>query len=270
LTQISPRYGTVEGLQTVRFVGDNFPINLNNNDFTILIDEIPCTVTGVIQTTITCTTGPRTGPYELDPKLSIYIEGEGYVVTQDLVYRYVSLWSSASTWGGLFAPIDGESVSVPKGTNLLVDVNPSPKLNLVIVDGGSLIFPSADHDHTIHQTFDAHYIFLNRGALMEVGTEEDYYKSKLTITMHGQRYDPYIPKFGNKCIGVTYSTLEIHGVPRTPTWTSLASTAAKDSTTLLLNADVDWKKDEWIVIASTDLGVEDNEIAGVGDNSEKR
>jgi hypothetical protein len=44
-------------------------------------------------------------------------------------------------------------------------------LNLVIVEGGSLIFPSVD-DNTAHQrTFDAHYIFLNDHALMEVGTE---------------------------------------------------------------------------------------------------
>jgi cell migration-inducing and hyaluronan-binding protein len=34
--------------------------------------------------------------------------------------------------------------------------------------------------------------------------------------------------------------------------------------------DVDWKEGEKIVIASTDLGIEDNEIAGEGDNSEVR
>ena len=32
--------------------------------------------------------------------------------------------------------------------------------------------------------------------------------------------------------------------------------------------DVDWKEGEEIVIASTDLGVDDNEVAGEGDNSE--
>jgi hypothetical protein len=34
--------------------------------------------------------------------------------------------------------------------------------------------------------------------------------------------------------------------------------------------DVDWKEGEEIVIASTDLGVDDNEVAGEGDNSEVR
>jgi hypothetical protein len=44
-------------------------------------------------------------------------------------------------------------------------------LNLVIVEGGSLIFPSVDNNEDHFRTFDAHYIFLNDGALMEVGTE---------------------------------------------------------------------------------------------------
>jgi hypothetical protein len=142
-------------------------------------------------------------------------------------------------------------------------------LNLVVVDGGSLLFPSND-DPTYEATFDAHYIFLNNRAYMEVGTEAEPYQSKLTITMHGARYDPYIPKYGNKCIGVFNSTLDIHGVKRTPTWTSLASTAAKHATTITVMEDVDWQVDEEIVIANTDLGIEDNEIAGEGDRSEVR
>ena len=106
------------------------------------------------------------------------------VATQGIEYRYVSLWSSESTWGGQFAPIDGESVSIPRGTNLLFDIQKSPLLKLVIADGGSLIFPSnADPNYEVE--FDAHYIFLNNGALMEIGTEEEPYTSKLTLTMHG-------------------------------------------------------------------------------------
>ena len=80
----------------------------------------------------------------------MFIDDRGYAATQGHVYRYVSLWSSQSTWGGLFAPIDGESVAITKGTNLLVDIQNSPKLKLIIVDGGSLIFPSNDDDPDYH------------------------------------------------------------------------------------------------------------------------
>ena len=56
---------------------------------------------------------------------------------------------------------------------------------------------------------------------MEVGTEKYPYTSKLTITMHGKIDDPYIPIYGNKCIGLRYATLEMHGPVRQPTWTVL-------------------------------------------------
>lgn len=143
-------------------------------------------------------------------------------------------------------------------------------LNLVVIDGGSLIFPSNDDDESYEATFDAHYIFLNDGAVMEVGTREEPYRSKLTISMHGARYDPYIPKFGNKCIAVHHSFLDMHGIPRSVTWTSLETTAAVGDTSITLQEAADWNVGEEIVIASTDLGIEDNEIAGEGDRSEVR
>ena len=105
---------------------------------------------------------------------------------------------------------------------------------------------------------------------MEIGTSDDPYTSKLTLTMHGQRFDPYIPKFGNKCIGVRYSTLDMHGKARAVTWTNLASTAVPGDTVITLTTQVDWEAGETIVVASTDLGIEDNEIAGEGDRSEQR
>jgi hypothetical protein len=62
------------------------------------------------------------------------------------------------------------------------------------------------------------------GGYLEVGTEEYPFTSKLTITMHGTEEDPYLPTYGNKVIGVRYGTLEMHGVERKVTWTSLDDT----------------------------------------------
>jgi len=45
----------------------------------------------------------------------------------------VSYWSSDSTWGGEFQPMEGESVNIPPGLNLFVDVDSTPVLNLVLV-----------------------------------------------------------------------------------------------------------------------------------------
>jgi len=62
------------------------------------------------------------------------------------------------------------------------------------------------------------------GSLLEVGTEQFPYTSKITITMHGSISDPYLPIYGNKCIGLRYGTLDLHGVKREPTWTVLEKT----------------------------------------------
>jgi len=77
-------------------------------------------------------------------------------------------------------------------------------------------------------------IFIN-GGVMEAGTEEHPYTSKLTITMHGNVSDPYIPIYGNKVIGVRFGTLDMHGAAKVPTWTVLDSTAEAGSNKITLS-----------------------------------
>jgi hypothetical protein len=71
--------------------------------------------------------------------------------------------------------------------------------------------------------------------------------------MHGKKYDPYVPIYGNKCIGVRFATIDIHGVPRDVTWTSLESTVEAGATQITLVESVDWAIGEVIVITSTDF-----------------
>lgn len=142
--------------------------------------------------------------------------------------------------------MEGESVYVPPGLNLLVNVNSTPELQLVMVEG-SIIFPS-DPNPNHERYFDANWIYIHRG-YMEVGTEEHPYTSQLTITMHGGLYDPYLPIYGNKVIGVRYGVLDMHGVTRTPTWTSLNHTVDANATEITLIEAVDWQVGEEIVIA---------------------
>ena len=83
-------------------------------------------------------------------------------------------------------------------------------LNMVLVDGGSIVFPS-DYDPQHERTFDAKIIMINNG-VFEAGTEKYPYSSKLTITMHGIKYDPSVPIYGNKVLGVRNSVFDIHGL----------------------------------------------------------
>jgi len=186
-----------------------------------MLDDVPCVVSTVTTTEITCTTGPRVGKWEQEPKLDFKLAGVGNIALQGNSFHYCNAWSYKSTWGDLGLPIDGESVAVPKGLCLLVDIDVSPNLKLVQVDGGALIFPpSTDPLH--HREFHARYIMINNGTL-QIGTEKHPYSSKLTITMYGEKYDAAVPIYGKKSIGCRFCTLDMHGIPK-KSWTDLDTT----------------------------------------------
>ena len=145
--------------------------------------------------------------------------------------------------------MEGESIFVPKGLNLLVDVDSTPVLNAVVVEG-SIIFAPHVSDNAHRRTFDARYVFVN-GGRMEVGTEENPYTSKIVITMHGKISDPYLPIYGNKVIGIRHGTLDMHGPTRTPTWTVLETTVLPGANQITLQTAVDWQVGEQIGIAPT-------------------
>jgi hypothetical protein len=252
---ILPRWGAVSGGTLITFTGSNLlagtdPNDLALADYKVTIDGVDCPVASVTDEELTCTSDERPGSYVEDPKLEITVAGAGQVALQGNTYRYCSLWSEDSTWGQLLPPIDGESVSVPSGLCLLVDIQHSPKLRLVSVDGGALIFPSKDDDPSYEATFDARYINIFRGT-MEVGTEKHPYKSKLTITMHGERSDPAQPIFGKKSIGVSYGVLDMHGVQK-KSWTELDATVTAGLNELTVVEEVDWEVGDYLMITSTD------------------
>jgi len=252
LTAVNPRYGTVTGGTSVTFTGTNF--DTDTTKYQIVIDKRNCTVTAATTTSVTCTTDHRPGL--ISPSLEIYIDGYGLVSNDGNLFRYVSMWSDDTTWGGEFAPMHMESIYVPEGLNLYIDVDKTPELNLVMVEGSLIFAPEADPNH--ERYFDARYIFLHKG-YMEVGTEEHPYTSKLTITMHGNISDPYLPIFGNKCIAVKESNLEMHGVKREPTWTLLNETSLPGATEIKITGPVDWVAGEEIAIATTNFNPREGE-----------
>lgn len=69
--------------------------------------------------------------------------------------------------------------------------------------------------------------------------------------MHSMLHDPYLPLFGNKCIGLTNGILDMHGPVRVPTWTTMNTTSDIGATTITLSVEVDWVPGEQIAIAST-------------------
>ena len=234
---MSTRFGSVLGGESVTFTGTNFHAT---NTITVKIDSRDCAVTAQSATSVTCTTADK--PYVPDtPQLIINIDGYGNVANMGKTFLYVSKWSDAETWNGDLSPQEGEAVQVPKGQHLLFDLDSSPKLSFLNVEGSLIFPPSSDANH--QRTFDAHYILV-KGGYMEVGTEDNRYTSKMTITLWSTKYDPNIPIFGNKVIGVNFGTLDMHGIERPITWTDLKQTAELGSTSITLNdmngVTLDW------------------------------
>jgi len=146
LTSISPRFGTVKGGTLVTLTGTGFSASETTE---VHFDNRKCKVTKQSATSIECKTEDK--PYVADtPVASIVIAGTGAVATKGLVFRYVSLYSDETTWKD-FLPVEGESISIPKGQQLLVDVDSTPILKAIIVEGALIFPPNADPEH--HRSF---------------------------------------------------------------------------------------------------------------------
>lgn len=170
VTGVSPIQVSVLGGDLVTFTGTGF--SNTAGDISIIIDGVECAITAASTTSVSCTAGSRPGI--VAPSIIFRVDGKGQAAMQGNNVLYVNKWSDTQTWGGELPPMTGESVQIPKGLNLLVDIDTTDVLNLILVEG-TLIFPSgASSDH--QRTFHAHIIFVNGGHLI-AGTEDEPYTS---------------------------------------------------------------------------------------------
>ena len=250
VTDVNPPFASANGGESITITGTGFPAGSTSNA-AVTIDGTVCDVDSVTSTTVVCTTRAAPArslrPESLDSSIKVWFNhasAAGYAAGwQSLYFLVIERWTGSTTWGGLPAPGVGDSVYVPPGLSLLVDTNVN--VYAVVIEGGALVF-SDEADYT----FDAHYVFVRQG-IFRAGTPERPYKHKLTITMHGTRYDPQLPTYGNKNIAVREGILDLNGIPRTPTWTMLYETASSGSSTIKLLRTVDWQAGEEIVLASS-------------------
>ena len=84
------------------------------------------------------------------------MSGGNTVHLQTEPFLYIDRYSDDRTWGGEAPPREGDSVYVPKGMNLLMDIS-TPKLYSIIVEG-SIKF-SDERDMTV----DTSYFIVNGG-----------------------------------------------------------------------------------------------------------
>ena len=211
---ITPRVGTALGGDLVTIIGRGF--SLGSHVQNVTLNGMHCKVMTSNDTAVTCKTGVR--KEMLPPSVEVLVGGVGLALVNDSTstyFSYLDKWSELTTWLNNEPPGDGDTVIVPAGQAILVDVSP-PRLFLVLVQGEMVFDPSVPVIN-----FNASYIFA-LGGKIRIGTESEPLRNKVTITLHGDRTKSLeIPGVGAKTLGVM-------NLPRTYTATSRYAVPAND------------------------------------------
>jgi hypothetical protein len=194
VVNISPNSGTALGGDTITITGVGFQAGSGLE--AVRFNGMECVVASFNDTQILCVTGRRSDilPFSVE----VIVRGIGAAVVRNpqlTHFSYLDRWSSLTTWANREAPVDGDTVIVPKGQAILVDIN-TPKLFLVVIQGEVYFEDVRD------LTFEASYIVVMGGKFI-LGTEYRPHRNKVTITLYGNRSTAVeIPGFGAKCLGV--------------------------------------------------------------------
>ena len=132
--------------------------------FSVLIGEAECIDVSVKSSSgssavLECKTPPPEASTAEPFPVSVFVASAGLAQSDGAVYRYTDLWSALSTWGGDLPPFEGDSVVVPRGVTIQLDVSP-PRLKALILEGTLEVDPAADDIE-----LDADYIIIVGGAL---------------------------------------------------------------------------------------------------------
>jgi G8 domain len=157
-------------------------------------------------------------------------------------------WHAASTWPSGNIPVDGQDVTLPLDTKVIVRQTVVERLGLVTIPtSSSLVFDEAQAGIEMHVTgMDV------KGSLI-AGSETCRMETPITITLHGSRpvdASTNQPAPTYKGISVR-GTLSLHGQRYFRTWTRLSKTAHPGDKVLLLQDPVNWRPKQSLVLVTT-------------------
>ena len=89
---------------------------------------VGCAVVSETETRIECITGARAAAdgASMGAALVRVACGAAGLALSSSLFEYVDLWSSRTSWGGRDPPVAGDSVSIPTGRRIVLDVSPPP------------------------------------------------------------------------------------------------------------------------------------------------
>jgi hypothetical protein len=147
-------------------------------------------------------------------------------------------WNNSADWPNGTIPIAGDTVEVMSGWNMVFDLEESPILKMLTING-ILTFKN-DSQTQIHLR--AKHIFIRAGEL-HIGSAEYPFLGKARITLHGEKeteamvYDNAI-EAGNKLIA-NVGLMSIYGTPRKQMITRLHAEAKKGDNKITVEPNLD-------------------------------
>jgi len=153
-------------------------------------------------------------------------------------------WSDPAAWPNGKVPSAGEAVTIPRDTEVVLDVSP-PALRSLTIDGKL----SFSNDRDLELATD--WIYL-RGGELQIGTEAEPHTRKASITLTDTVPGENINTMGDRGIMLMRGTLSLHG-DREHTWSKLAKTAEAGTSRIEVLDARGWRVGDEIVLASTDF-----------------
>ncbi|MFD2588866.1 G8 domain-containing protein [Croceitalea marina] len=170
-------------------------------------------------------------------------------------------WSNPSSWPNGKVPSTNENVIISNGKTIILDTS-TPNLGSLIVNG-KLIFEDSD------VTLTARWIMVH--GLLQIGTKENPFQSKATITLNGPEED--VNTMGGRFLTTMMGgSLEIHGASASKlSWGQLEGNLEVGATSLTLNLEPKgWQIGDKIAIAPSGYEpyeAEELTITGINGNS---
>ncbi|KAH8862936.1 Fibrocystin-L [Schistosoma japonicum] len=185
-------------------------------------------------------------------------------------------WSHNDTWEGILGslPKNGSSLTIPKGTWLVLDTSINIIMNKIMIYGTFEIDSGSIQDKRVYKLAFKQMLIIGGQFLAGPIPEKPLTNATLELTLLGSISDEFInvdgPVIGPKSIGI-YGAMSMHAKPITMIWTTLRITANAGENKLYLNDPViDWLPGDRIVIATTSMNYKQSEIHQIASVSSDR
>lgn len=161
------------------------------------------------------------------------------------------LWSSADSWESGSVPIEGEEVEILPGINMVFDLDESPILDKLTINGRLSFFNDSDTAH--NQVLNTKLLYIRTGELL-IGTPELPYNGNAEIRLHGAPEDTHLTfslgiEAGNKVLTVV-GLAHLYGEKR-DRMSRLHETVLKGANNAFVEAGLDWRAGDQVALMPT-------------------